>query len=112
MIGDQMIEVPRVLVEHFGYGTLRPSLSIWSPDDFPEMRELGDAWARAMGGDDPVPISRRALVKLYDFAGLLFGYYAHPYKWESIRRDERAGGVVCPCCHRIADLLVEARRKD
>jgi hypothetical protein len=101
--GAAVLQVPRAVVEHFGYGTLYFGLDVWSPDDFSEMRELGEAWALAMGGQDPVPITATAIAALDKFAGLLFGYYAHPY------RPRRREDPECGLCLATWDVIRSAR---
>jgi hypothetical protein len=107
-----VFDVPRVGVEHFGYGTVRIALDIWPPDDFPEMGVLGELWARAMGGDDPVPVPASSILALDKAAGLIFGFYAHPYRLP--RNDKRAKRLFekepkCEFCLAVWALIEEAR---
>lgn len=106
--GARMVDVPRVVVEHFGYGTLRNVLYMEANHERdlpPALKVLGEGWARAMVGDDPITLPYFALNELYTYANAVWGYYGNPYK---VRVARKSG---CDLCLSTAYLLNYVRQE-
>lgn len=99
-VTEQTITVRAEVAQHFYEGTLMTAKDIWPRCEFPAIGRLLDAGAAGVAGRDS-DIIIADILALYKYAGLVFGYYGHPYK------KKNAKG--CDLCVAVAELVLEAK---